>query len=245
MNHKIKEWASFDEFIIVANEECDWLVLRSFEYLPNSLFENDKDVDVLCRDIERFVHIMGLTKRANGIGAYQVVISGKMVPFDVRFLGDNYYDKLWQHNMLESKIYTSNGVPRMNNENYFYSLIYHSKIQEIEVKEGYKERFLVLAKALNINDFKLSSVNNDKYVASLLSHFMEENNYFYVEPLDKYIPKNKVFLEKLSEKVLLKGRFYKLPSYMVVEEYIPNILYRLTPRFIKNYTKKVLVHVFK
>ena len=27
MNHKIKEWVSFDGFIIVANEKCDWLVL--------------------------------------------------------------------------------------------------------------------------------------------------------------------------------------------------------------------------
>ena len=39
MNHKIKEWVSFDEFIIVANEECDWLVLGYFEYSLNDFLK--------------------------------------------------------------------------------------------------------------------------------------------------------------------------------------------------------------
>lgn len=162
-------WKSFDDFIEVANKNCNWLVLRNFEYLPNNFFENDKDVDILCEDITKFVKIMKLRKRSWGIGSYETIIENKIVPFDVRFLGDGYYDKLWQYKMLKNKIYTTDNVPRMSDEDYFYSLIYHSKIQKLEVKEIYKKRFYDLSIQLNINGYKTASILDDKYIADLLS----------------------------------------------------------------------------
>ena len=74
---KNKEWSSFSEFINTANLHCNWLVLRNHEYLPNDFFENDKDVDMLCEDLEHFVKTMGLTKRSYGVAAYQALIEGK------------------------------------------------------------------------------------------------------------------------------------------------------------------------
>lgn len=47
-----KSWRNFQEFITVANKESNWLVLRNFEYLPDNFFGNDKDVDVLCENLE-------------------------------------------------------------------------------------------------------------------------------------------------------------------------------------------------
>ena len=39
------------------------------------------------------------------------------------------------------KVFTEDGVPKMSDKDYFYSLIYHAKLQKLEVKESYKERF--------------------------------------------------------------------------------------------------------
>ena len=47
---------------------------------------------------------MKLTKRSWGIAAYETIINNKVVPFDVRFLGDGYYDKLWEYKMLKNKV---------------------------------------------------------------------------------------------------------------------------------------------
>ena len=55
MRSNFTGWKNFEEFIEEANKSLNWLVLRNFEYLPNNFFNNDKDVDVLCEDLEQFV----------------------------------------------------------------------------------------------------------------------------------------------------------------------------------------------
>ncbi|QOP41461.1 hypothetical protein [Sulfurimonas marina] len=74
-------WQSFQEFIEVANNKCNWLVLRNFEYLPNDFFGNDKDVDVLCEDLEHFTKTMKLKKRSWGIASYETIIDNKSCAF--------------------------------------------------------------------------------------------------------------------------------------------------------------------
>jgi hypothetical protein len=231
MDSDVKNWKSFQEFIGVANKTCNWLILRNFEYLPNDFFQNDKDVDILCDDIDMFVKIMKLKKRSWGIASYETIIDNKVVPFDVRFLGDGYYDKLWQYKMLENKTYTSDSVPRMNDENYFYSLIYHSKIQKTEVKEAYKKRFYDLASTLNIQNYKIENILNDKFTADLLSVFMEKNYYTFINPIDDNVPKNNKFFQYLSDYVQ-NGIVFKIPIKVIISRYIPKIVLKLIPRSI-------------
>jgi hypothetical protein len=231
-------WKNFTEFINKANECCNWLVLRNFEYLPNDFFENDKDVDILCDDIDQFVKIMKLRKRSWGIGAYETVIDGKIVPFDIRFIGDGYYDKLWQYKMLQNKIYTKDNVPRMNDEDYFYSLIYHSKIQKYVVKDIYIDRLYNLSKILSIKDYDTASISNDKFIANILNKFMKKNLYIYVQPLDINIPKNYNFFNLLSSDIR-EGLKYKTPKKVIVRNLIPNFIFKLIPKTIKKQLKKV------
>jgi hypothetical protein len=232
-------WKDFQEFIDVANRNCNWLVLRNFEFLPNDFFGNDTDVDVLCENLELFTTTMKLTKRSWGVGAYETIIDGKLVPFDVRFLGDGYYDKLWQYNMLKNKIFTSFNVPRMNNEDYFYSLIYHSKLQKYKVKPIYTNRFKELAHLLNIDEYEKSLINNDDYIANLLSNFMKDKYYNFSVPVDINIPENKAFLNRLDQGVL-HGFIFKTPAKIKILRLIPKSILRISPRLLKDGIKKVL-----
>jgi hypothetical protein len=235
---EIYSWKSFDEFISVANQNCTWLVLRNFEYLPNNFFGNDTDVDILCENISLFVKTMKLRKRSWGIGAYEATIDGKVVPFDVRFLGDGYYDKLWQYKMLKNRIFTTENVPRMNNEDYFYSLLYHSKIQKISVKEEYKKRFYELSLILGIENYKIDSILDDEFIAGLLNKFMRENNYTFVKPLDTEIPQNSTFYDYLD--CYVKNDAVKIPKKVIIGKFIPDFLLKLIPRSIKNILHKVI-----
>ncbi len=239
MNDNFKGWKNFEEFIEVANSLCNWLVLRNFEYLPNDFFGNDKDVDVLCENLEQFVKTMKLTKRSWGIAAYETMIDNKVVPFDVRFLGDGYYDKLWQYKMLKNKILTSDGVPRMNDEDYFYSLIYHSKIQKYEVKKTYKTRLLALADSLNIADYKIKNIEDDNYIAEKLNKFMKQSHYTYTVPIDCNVPKNKEFFDLLDESIKY-GIVFKQPLKVKIMNFIPSWIFKIIPYKMKELIKKVL-----
>ena len=239
MSNNFTGWKNFEEFIEVANKSLNWLVLRNFEYLPNDFFNNDKDVDVLCEDLEQFVNTMKLTKRSWGISAYETVISNKVVPFDVRFLGDGYYDKLWEYKMLKNKVHTADAVPRMNDEDCFYSLIYHSKIQKHEVKEVYRTRFYALANSLNIANYDEECIDNNEYIANILNKFIKLHCYTYSVPIDRNVTKNEEFFDLLDDAVKY-GVVFKTPLKVKVLNYIPSWILKIIPRGLKKTIKAAL-----
>lgn len=239
MNDNLDSYEDFEEFIQLANKSCNWLVLRNFEYLPNEFFENDKDVDVLCDDLENFVKTMKLSKKSWGVSAYQTIIDGKPIPFDVRFLGDGYYDKLWQYKMLDNKIFTADGVPRMNDKDYFYSLIYHSKIQKHEFREIYKIRLLNLSKSLTDVGLSTNNIEDDKFIASKLNDFMKLNHYIYTTPVDFDVPKNNVFFDLLENSVKY-DIIYNLPFKLKILKFIPTQVLKIIPFKVKKIIKRVI-----
>jgi len=234
---KTTKWNSFRDFIDYANETANWLVLRNFEFLPDDFFGNDKDVDILCDDLDDFVSNMKLTKSRWGIAAYSTSINYKMVHFDLRFVGDNYYDKLWQSNMLRNKVFSEENVPHPNNEDYFYSLLYHSKIQKLSVKEIYKKRLTKLANSLEIEKFSNTHFPENSELAEILSRYMEKENYVYMRPIDINVTLNKAFFNKLPRNIRL-GKTKSLPFDIYIRGYILKFLSRLLPKVVKTYLKK-------
>jgi len=237
-------WADFKEFIEVANMTASWLILRNFEYLPYDFFEKDKDVDMLCADINLFASTMNLKKWSWGIGAYETVIEDKVVPFDVRFLGDNYYDKLWQYNMLESRILTEDNVPRMNDINYFFSLIYHSKIQKTNVKPVYVDRLFDLSRKINFNEYEKDLIHQDKEISAVINNFLALNHYRYVRPLDISVPENTLIVKHLDAHPL-KGITLNIPLNVSVKKYVPEFIFKLIPTRVKTILKRSFPRVFK
>ena len=50
---------------------------------------------------------------------YQINVSGNSIPVDIRTLGDNYYDRFWQRDMLKRKVFHNQVIPRPSDEDYF------------------------------------------------------------------------------------------------------------------------------
>lgn len=239
MLKKNKKWKDFSEFIDFANLHCNWVVIRNFEYLPNNFFSNDTDVDLLCDDLNHFVDKMCLRKRSWGVSSYETFISGRLVFFDVRFIGDGYFDKLWQYKMLKNKVYTSENVPRMNDEDYFFSLLYHIKIHKRKITYKYNDRLNDLSELLNINISLKNLDFKEAKLAKVISLYMLKNNYKFTYPVDKSILINSSFVKLLDFKVRKNKIFYP-PFHVSVIKLIPSCLKNLTPITFKNFIKNLL-----
>ena len=176
-------WDSFHQMFSVSNFCSDWVVLRNAEVLPNNFWGNDKDLDILCRDLESYVLAVNAVNRGAGLSSFEVVIESRQVDVDARFVGDDYYDRLWQEEMLSSKEF--NGVvPWLNPENYFFSLLYHARVHKNAVKPVYVSRLADLANSLGfrfnhciLSDDRLCARFMDSYFQSMISGPKVVNGY--------------------------------------------------------------------
>ena len=175
-------WDSFHQMFSVSNLCSDWLVLRNADVLPENFWGNDKDLDILCRDLESYILAANAIKRGVGISSFEVIIESRKVDVDARFLGDDYYDRLWQEEMLSTKEF--NGVvPLLNLENYFFSLLYHARVHKNVVKPIYVSRLADMANALG---FKLNEcvLSDDRLCAQFMDSFFQNKGYKFTYPCD-------------------------------------------------------------
>src|SRR5699024_6306118 len=112
---------------------------------------NDDDIDLICDSLKKFVSSSNAIKRGSGISAYQTVVQGQKIPLDIRYIGDQYYDPNWENDMLNRMIYKESYVPILRDDDYFFSLLYHAKIQKREVKSEYVPRLIQLSEKIGFN----------------------------------------------------------------------------------------------
>ena len=94
--------------------------------------------------------------------------------FDLRFVGDNYYDKQFQTDMLKTRIKHENGFYIPNATFHQYSLIYHAIIHKQKISSTYIKIF----KKYGIKDDEL----NRKRLKIILDKFMKDKQYSYCKP---------------------------------------------------------------
>ena len=112
------------------------------------------------------------------VGA-KILIGKKKYKFDIRRVGDNYFDYKWQKNMLSNYILKKN-VRVLNKTDEFYSLIYHEAIHKGQFRNSTLVSLNKLAEKLNLKKvLKLQEVNSYEYI---LKKFMKKFSYKYVCP---------------------------------------------------------------
>ena len=213
--NEVNGWSSLQSFFSSANIRNNYLILRKHEKLDNK----NEDIDVLCENKLWFVNDLFLEKRNWGISSYKVKIKNKMRDFDIRFLGDNYFDSLWQINMLSKKS-MFNGYFILNTENHYFSYLYHILIHKKELKKEY------INYLNNIGLKNKITVINKNYLIKELNNFMSFNGYQYITPFDSSILVNKQIVNKLHyktiEKIPLKDLIYmKIPA--IILKYYKNV----------------------
>ncbi|MBU2896908.1 hypothetical protein [Vibrio hepatarius] len=179
-------WNSMEEFFFHLNRNLEWLVLRNYQFLPYNFFGNDHDIDLLCSDRELFVNVANARKRSSGISGYEVKIEGKFIDLDIRFLGDQYYDLNWQKRMLRTRVFSNDIVPIPNDENHFFSLLYHLLLQKKNFTKTSIER---LSSILKKGDGFIKNCN-ERQLLYLLNNYMNENDYEFYLPHDLSLPVN-------------------------------------------------------
>lgn len=191
-------WNNLEELFFALDNTIDYVILRNFESIPKSYqVEGHGDIDLLVEDINYIKYLTGakniFPNTPNRV-YHEIEFLDRKVPFDFRFIGDDYYDKKWELNILKNKVYDKKGFYKPSQVDHFYSLLYHAYVQKPNIAEDYKVKLKEFSKKLSIN----YNPSNDESVVELLNHFMTTNSYNYTIPIDSTVFFNKIFIKQLK-----------------------------------------------
>lgn len=203
-------YENIEQLFYVLNNSIKYCVLRNYECLPKEYtIEGHGDIDLLVEDLN-YIKYLTLAKSyypdLNYRVHYGINISNKLIPFDFRYVGDDYYDINWQNQILNNLVLYNSLVKVPNTINYFYTLLYHAYVQKSAVKADYFERLDNMSKELDMT-YK-SDLSLDK-IKEKLDEFMIQNSFNYTIPKDKTVYFNQLFLNFDNSRV---NRFGKLIS---------------------------------
>jgi len=174
----VKGYNSLEEFFYVLNASLEYVVLRNFESFPeNYVSDEHGDIDLLVDNLNLIVYLTWAKKVFNNKNRvhYTIKINNEDVPFDFRFIGDNYYDVKWEKEILKSRVLTDDNFYTPNTNNLFYSLLYHALIHKFKFSKDYKQ------KIKNLNNNVLLDISEG---SNLLIDFMQDKGYEVKEPID-------------------------------------------------------------
>ena len=216
-------WKDLDQLFGVLNNSIRYCVLRNYEPLPLEFdLEIHKDVDILVENLDKAVSIIGGTKihKEPYRVAYMVHFENMDVPFDIRYLGDEYYDKRWEKDILKKahlfKLENTNGFFIMDAENQYYSLLYHAYIQKTSLAEDYPMKLSVFANAAHttyLNETVPSvkqldqfmrrkgyriGINSDRFVYYNWQNISVMKNYYFALLRYKIIRKIRKYIDKIT-----------------------------------------------
>lgn len=193
-------WSNITEMFEILNLASNHVMLRAFEAFPPWEVPSEGDLDVLCDDLSAFVsavngRLVDVRRRSSKT---VVRIAGVEIPVDVRYVGDGYYDSRWQVDTLRHQVDHQGLVARPRGDDYFFSLLYHAKLQKSHVKAEYIELLPQLAHSIGLEWFTAEDVLSDQAAADVLSGFLEGRGYTYVKPVDTGVRTNSSVLRLLS-----------------------------------------------
>jgi|APSaa5957512535_1039671.scaffolds.fasta_scaffold05151_2 hypothetical protein len=162
-------------FIKLEEESLLWVVLRNWDELYNDIVTlAHGDVDILVDDFYKTILALN-AERGTKVSyrvQYRVIINKRNIPFDIRHIGDNYYDNSWEETILNTRekldyFYIPDKC------NYYFSLLYHALIHKPRLSNEYSNR--------------LAKLKKDAPSLKNLNNFLIKNNYKIIRPIDKSV----------------------------------------------------------
>lgn len=182
-----------------SDDNLEYLVQRSFHELENSpSFFEVRDVDVLVNDYYYFKSITGarsvnkrmMRENDNGFHIQSTInVGGVEVPFDIRFVGDDFVDSAWERDMLDrrilNKINDEVEIYTPNKEDEMYSLLYSILVQKPRPKTSkHIPRLNFLRQELNQEELRFGK--RFTHIAwDVLKTYMSKSGYSFKKPNDK------------------------------------------------------------
>jgi len=180
-------WKNLEELFKILNETTNYVVLRNFETIfKNNINKEHPDIDILTDNYEDVVSITNSKSVFNKKFRvhHKVKVGNGYNLFDFRYVGDNYYDRAWEMDILKNKVLSGEDlyIPRQND--YFYSLLYHALIHKLSISEDYKSRFVTMGRDLGLKNLSYDLFGNRGSAFKILNNYMNKKGYHYVDPVD-------------------------------------------------------------
>ena len=147
------------------------------------------DIDVLIEnknEVRNILNTIPGTNKKYRVREY-TIIENKKVFFDLRYVGDGYYCTDWEKDILKTRVFHKKGFFVPNEEQYFYTLLYHGLIHKNDLAQDYIKKLNELGKKIGI---KISITKDRKKNLALLDSFMKSKGYTYSEPYDLSVKYN-------------------------------------------------------
>lgn len=195
-------WESPEQLLYVLNETVEYVILRNFDGIFSEVGRSiHGDVDILTNNFEMTLHVLNAQRRHRSKYRVKSIvrIGDGGVYFDIRYVGDNYYCKKWEEEILKKRYITEKGYYRTDEENFKFSLLYHALVHKKTISSDYAE----ILHGYFMRDVKEESPNN---FANNLCEFLNKKEYLFCEPNDYSVYYNKLITgEGMSmKKVVLK-----------------------------------------
>ncbi len=176
---------SIQQLFYLLNNTLNYCVLRNHECLPDQYTsEAHGDIDLLVED-KNYAKYLTQAKDVYNIPYrvyHTIQIAGEEVPFDFRYLGDDYYDIDWEVSVLQTRQFLQKGFYVPSDENQYYTLLYHAYVQKSKVAKDYEDKLSFYASS--INTVYVPTVTG---AMDSLDVFMGKKLYEYVRPSDKTV----------------------------------------------------------
>lgn len=224
-------WKNLRQLFTLLNIGADYLVLRNFESLPDN---PEDDIDFLTRDYQKLASLANLKQKVKENRPYKGVlqVGDQELPVDIRFIGDGYYDAVWEKEMLERKIRSESFyIPRA--DDHFFSLIYHARIHKVKVREDYYSRLESLAQQIGYEQFEKHILDSDEQTGKLLGGYMTANGYRYESPIDPGVKENKPVIAYLPGKMDISRK-----EKVKVFKSVKIVIKKLLPQGVVEYFRK-------
>jgi len=170
-------WSSLEEVFYALNNTVNYVVLRNVNALLHG------DIDILTDDREQFRLILNLP-----VGLFcspvqaKFSVGGQPIKWDVRHVGDDYYCRQWEQDMLQDRILCPGNVYGLSDEHYFHSLVYHALLHKKAIPEDYYTEAERLVNVLSPDQPSELFPHVFDYYFDLLGDYMRRKNYVFCRP---------------------------------------------------------------
>ena len=191
------------DFFFFFYKNCCYLVLRNWDnLLDDSIYgKGHEDIDILCDSLETFIKLTKANRihKENKRDNYIVTFGNSVIRIDARWVGDGYYPIEMEKRLLADRRVNKQNIFIPNEEDYYYSLLYHALVQKRELSDEYSAKLNdVRKKILN------TSINGcyDDYLNDL-GAYLRENGLAVEYPRDPGV----VINEKVIKSLPVNKRF--------------------------------------
>lgn len=177
-------WKNINQMLYALNNCTNYVILRNFEGFPENLtYGEHGDIDILGDNEKQLKLVLNASKvfKSKNRVRYTTKVNGQDVYMDFRYIGDGYYDRQWEADLLKRRILCKGLFYIPDNTDYAFSLLYHGLIHKGRIADDYIQR---LKEYKVLDDIYVEGNFDHDIAVKSLKEFLKTKGYKISEPTD-------------------------------------------------------------